>query len=69
MFYIRVLEIPVCVLLLVQPSQRNQLCLMEFLIVSALNLRAICTETSGTGRDSMFLCTRYNLPVKRLTVN
>ena len=32
-FYIRVLQIPVCVLLLVQPPQRNQLCLMEFLIV------------------------------------
>lgn len=31
--YIGVLEIPVCVLLLVQLPQRNQLCLMEFLIV------------------------------------
>lgn len=31
--YIRGLQIPVCVLLLVQLPQRNQLCLMEFLIV------------------------------------
>lgn len=31
--YIRLLQIPVCMLLLVQLPLRNQLCLMEFLIV------------------------------------
>lgn len=39
-------KIPVCMLLLAQLPQRNQLCLMEFLIVSALNLRSARTETT-----------------------
>ena len=47
LFYIRVLQIPVCVLLLVQPPQRNQLCLMEFLIVCPEYESRAAAETTG----------------------
>lgn len=56
--YIRVLQIPVCVLLLVQLPLRNQLCLMEFLIVCPefeswlrLKLREILRSASGRRRQ------------------
>lgn len=53
--YIRVLQIPVCVLLLVQLPLRNQRCLMEFLIVcpefeSRLQLKLREILRSATGR-------------------
>lgn len=56
--YIRVLQIPVCMLLLVQLPPRNQLCLMEFLIVCPefesrlrLKLREILRSASGRRRQ------------------
>lgn len=56
--YIQVLQIPVCMLLLVQLPPRNQLCLMEFLIVCPefesqlqLKLREILRSASGGRRQ------------------
>lgn len=49
--YIRVLQIPVCMLLLVQVPQRNQLCLMEFLIVwpEFESWRSYVLQVTGSG--------------------
>lgn len=59
MLYIRVLQIPVCVLLLVQLPPRNQLCLMEFLIVcpefESLKLLEILSSASSRRRQGKVL--------------
>lgn len=67
LLHIQVLQIPVCMLLLVQLPLRNHLCLMEFLIVSALNLRVAPAETIGDANDGLRQekrCCVY-LPVKQ----